>query len=187
MSWLVALIVGAFTWTLAEYVLHRGLGHRRGAKNPFSVEHLKHHATVTWFAPTWKKAIAAAAVLAATGAPLYRAFGLDGLAASAGFALTYVAYEAIHRRLHTHRGFGAYGRWARRHHLHHHFSRPRLNHGVTTPIWDWVFGTLDVPAVVTVPRSNALPWMLRDDGTLEPGLAGEYVLVGSEGKKLRPS
>jgi sterol desaturase/sphingolipid hydroxylase (fatty acid hydroxylase superfamily) len=179
-SAIAAIFLGTLSWTLAEYALHRGLGHRRGAKNPFSVEHLKHHATVTWFAPTWKKAIAALAVLVGAAFPLQALFGAAGLVGAASFALTYVAYEVVHRRLHTHPGVTAYGRWARRHHLHHHFTRPRLNHGVTTPLWDWVFGTLEVPDLVRVPRTNALPWMLRADGTLQPALAQEFVLAGED-------
>ena len=162
-------MLGALSWTLAEYALHRGFGHRKGARNAFSKEHLKHHATVTYFAPSWKKAIAAGAVFGI-------AFVAVGVAFAAGFASMYVAYEVVHRRLHTHAALTAYGRWARRHHLHHHFSRPRMNHGVTTPLWDWVFGTLEVPDRVLVPRRNALPWMLDGGGELLPQLGAEYVL-----------
>ena len=176
MKTLVAFFIGALVWTFVEYWLHRGVGHRAKSKNPFSVEHLKHHATVTWFAPTWKKALAAASVLGLTAPALIYFFGSVGLAGSLGFVTMYIAYEVIHRRLHTHPGWTFYGRWARRHHLHHHFSRPRLNHGVTTPIWDVAFRTLEVPAKVQVPRRNALPWMLDEAGELRPEFAAEYVL-----------
>lgn len=156
---MIAFILGVLAWTLAEYAIHRGFGHRKGAKNPFSVEHLKHHALVTYFAPTWKKAIVAVAVFAVCAL-------IAGPAFAGGFAAMYVTYEWVHRRLHTHAALTAYGRWARRHHFHHHFARPRMNHGVTTPLWDWVFGTLDVPDQVKVPRGNALPWMPAGEQTL---------------------
>ena len=52
---MIHFVLGVGVWTLAEYVIHRGLGQRKGARNAFSVEHLKHHATVTYFAPAWKK------------------------------------------------------------------------------------------------------------------------------------
>jgi sterol desaturase/sphingolipid hydroxylase (fatty acid hydroxylase superfamily) len=152
MSHLLAFALGAFVWTLAEYALHRGLGHRRGLRNPFTMEHLKHHADPNYFAPSWKKAIAAALISCAVAPPLGLAFGGPGIAGAAGFVITYLAYEIIHRRLHTHPGSTRYGRWARSHHLFHHFSRPRLNHGVTTPLWDWVFGTLAVPDRLRLPR-----------------------------------
>lgn len=166
---MIAFVLGVFTWTLTEYAVHRGFGHRKGARNAFSQEHLKHHATVTYFAPSWKKGVVAAGMFGL-------AFAVAGLAFAIGFSAMYVAYEVVHRRLHTCAALNSYGRWARRHHLHHHFSRPRLNHGVTTPLWDWVFGTLEVPQVVLVPRRNALPWMLDVRGELLADLGGEYVL-----------
>lgn len=162
-------LLGVLSWTLAEYVLHRGLGHRAGARNPFSLEHLKHHATMDYFAPTWKKSIIALVILSLSAV-------VAGLAFAIGFAAMYSAYELVHRRLHTHAPLTRYGRWARRHHLHHHFTRARLNHGVTTPIWDFVFRTLEVPQVVRVPRRNALPWMLDGAGKLRAQFYADYVL-----------
>jgi sterol desaturase/sphingolipid hydroxylase (fatty acid hydroxylase superfamily) len=168
----VPFLLGVLAWTLAEYALHRGVGHRRGARNPFSREHVRHHATVTYFAPSWKKALIATGILALSAV-------IAGPAFAIGFATMYAAYEFVHRRLHTHAPLTRYGHWARRHHLHHHFCRPHLNHGVTTPLWDWVFGTLEVPQLVRVPRRNALPWMLDLDGELRPGMDREYVLAAT--------
>lgn len=178
MIYVVAFVLGAVGWTATEYALHRGLGHRGRSKNPFTVEHLAHHADVGYFAPAYKKLIAAALMAAIGGPALYLVFGVAGAVAVAGFAMMYGAYEVIHRLLHVSAGRTRYGRWARRHHLYHHYKRPRLNHGVTTPFWDFVFGTLDVPDVVEVPRRNALPWMLDDDGEIRPELRDEYRLVG---------
>lgn len=178
MIYVLAFFLGALGWTLTEYLLHRGLGHRGNARNPFSVEHLAHHADVSYFAPTSRKVVAIGSATAVLAPLIYLAVGSPGLAWSAGFLLMYVAYELIHRRLHTAPGRSRYGRWARRHHLHHHYRRPQLNHGVTTPLWDFVFRTLDVPDVVRVPRRNALPWMLDSAGELRSELGGEYVLVG---------
>ncbi len=168
---MISFALGVLTWTFAEYVIHRGLGHRKGAKNAFSVEHLRHHATVTYFAPTWKKAAIGLSVFAITAV-------LAGVPFAAGFASMYGAYEWLHRRLHTHAAIASnpYGRWARRHHFQHHFARPKHNHGVTSPLWDLVFGTLDRPSVVLVPRRNALPWMLDARGELDPRFSSDFAL-----------
>lgn len=174
----LAFLAGALLWTLTEYLLHRFLGHDGKAKNPFSVEHLAHHADVSYFAPTRRKVTYMGALAAVVLPGLALLIGATGLALGAGFFLMYLAYEVIHRRLHSAPGSLAYGRWARRHHLHHHYRRPKMNHGVTSPIWDAVFGTLDVPDLVRVPRRNALPWMLDGDGELRHELADEYMLVG---------
>ncbi len=185
MSYAIACFMGVITWTLVEYLLHRGWGHRGRAKNPFSVEHLAHHADVSYFAPTRKKMVATFLLLSAVGPLLYWWLSWVGVAAAVGFVGMYVLYEVIHRRLHTHAGLTAYGRWARRHHLHHHYRRPNLNHGVTTPIWDFVFGTLEVPEKIRVPRRNALDWMLDDEGEIRRELANEYVLVGRAPREKR--
>ena len=63
--------------------------------------------------------------------------------------------------IHTHPPTGPYSRWARQHHLLHHFRAPRLNHGVTTPIWDHVFNTVaPVSAPLRVPSKLAPVWMI---------------------------
>lgn len=187
MIYAIAFILGALGWTFVEYWLHRQLGHVGGAKNPFTVEHLAHHKDPAYFAPLHKKIIATALVGISTASLLFFFFQVPGLMAAAGFVAMYVTYEIIHRRLHTHRGRTAYGRWARRHHLYHHFRRPKLNHGVTTPIWDFVFRTLEVPDIVKVPRRNALTWMIDENEELPPPLHGDYELIGKKGKRRRPA
>jgi hypothetical protein len=159
---LAAFVLGVVGWTLTEYLLHRFLGHVfvRSA-NAFTVEHLKHHATTSYFAPTSKKAVAAAAALAVV-APLagLAAGPVHGLAFATGLVGMYVAYEVVHRRAHTHGPRGSYSRWVRRNHFAHHFLTPRSNHGVTSPVWDHVFGTHELLAVVRVPRRHAMVWLL---------------------------
>jgi sterol desaturase/sphingolipid hydroxylase (fatty acid hydroxylase superfamily) len=159
---LLAGVTGIVLWSLLEYVLHRFLGHdRRTMPNFFSVEHTRHHSEGGYFAPTWKKGLVAIVMSAAiTG--LVGAVLSVGIAVpfAVGFVGMYVAYEVVHRRLHTHRGVGAVGRYLRRHHFHHHFGNPRLNHGVTSPIWDVVFGTFQAPGVITVPEKLAMDWLV---------------------------
>lgn len=176
---LVAVVAGVLSWTLAEYLLHRFLGHdKRTFPNPFGAEHTRHHAD-NYFAPSWKKALVAlvavpAIVLAArplVGGELALVYGVS-------FVAMYVAYEVVHRRAHTHRGLGAYGRFLRRHHFHHHFGNPRTNHGVTSPLWDLVFGTYEAPRKIRVPEKLRMSW-LEDPTTGEvcADLAGDYEIV----------
>lgn len=180
LSTLAALALGVLTWTLLEYTIHRFLGHSKGAKkNPFGAEHTAHHSKGNYFAPAWKKAFAAAVFcgVALPLASLVAGFEL-GLAYTLGLVGFYVAYEVVHRLLHTWAGVGPYGRWARRHHFYHHFHDPRMNHGVTTPLWDLVFGTYrPVREKVEVPEKLAMQW-LRDpqSGEVWPHLADQFSL-----------
>lgn len=180
----VFAVLGAFTWTLLEYTIHRWLGHdRRFRPNPFAKEHVRHHVEGDYFAPTWKKALLSlfvgpvVAALASLGMGLVR-----GVAFAAGLMVFYGAYELLHRREHTHAGIGAYGRWARRHHFQHHFVDGRMNHGVTTPLWDLVFGTYQKPTHIVVPPKLCMTW-LRDPAT--GGIREEHAAVFSLGKSPR--
>ncbi len=175
----VAAVAGALSWSWAEYGLHRFAMHQMRGRGLASVEHLKHHADVTYFAPTSKKLLSAAGT-AVVAWPVANAV-TDRRWATAftgGMLTTYFWYELVHRRLHTHPPRGAYGRWARRSHLHHHFGAPLRNLGVTSPVWDKVFRTYDDPGVVTVPRRMAPVWMVDERGEVRPELVGDYRVKG---------
>ena len=158
----VALLAGVLTWTLLEYLIHRWMGHdRRFRKSPFGVEHIRHHIEGNYFSPTWKKLIAAAIFASVLSGPAIALAGTtSGLAYVAGLTSFYGIYEWLHRREHTHAGIGWYGRFVRRHHFHHHFVDGRKNHGVTTPIWDLVFGTYQAPTSIRVPTKLCMSWLL---------------------------
>lgn len=159
---ILAAVTGAATWTLLEYLIHRWMGHdRRFRRTPFGVEHIRHHREGSYFAPTWKKVIAAALVAAVLIAAGRMVVGLEIVASyTGGLLASYAGYEWLHRREHTHAGFGAYGRFVRRHHFHHHFVDGRTNHGVTSPLWDLVFGTYVKPTTIIVPRKLVMDWLL---------------------------
>ena len=91
----------------------------------------------------------------------------------------YFGYEVAHRRTHTHPPRNRYGRWARRNHLHHHFGAPMRNFGVTSPLWDKVFGTYDEPGVVTVPGRMAPVWLLDETGAVKAAFADDYLAKGT--------
>ncbi len=175
----IALILGALTWTIMEYSIHRWLGHHRLLRKytPFGGEHTRHHSSGNYFSPTWKKGLTAIAVLAAILWPAVRSGGLGpGVAYACGLVGCYLVYEWVHRRDHTHAPKTAFGRFLRRHHFHHHFHNPSMNHGVTTPIWDWVFRTYETPSLIRVPRKLAMPWLLDTEGNLRPELQADYQL-----------
>jgi len=164
----LALFLGALTWSLLEYFIHRFLGHEPKLRpNPFATEHVRHHSEGDYFAPTWKKLLAAAAFTAVLSFPATWLLGVEvGLAYLGGLMGFYATYEVLHRREHTHAARGAYGRWARRHHFAHHYSDARFNHGVTSPLWDLVFRTWRPVSTIRVPRKFVMPW-LKDPSTGE--------------------
>ena len=185
----LTVLVGALLWTLAEYLLHRFAMHELRGKGIMSREHLDHHVKSTWTFTamtvlSWVGMLIVGTVLWypvgwVVGGPAV------GVALSAGWAVGYFFYELQHALAHVRGPRGRYTTWLRRHHFHHHFGHPMANHGVTFDLWDRVFGTLERPTIVRVPRRLALPWLVDADGDLLPEFEGRYVLVGSNGGPRR--
>jgi len=139
---------GLLAWTMIEYLLHRLAFHG-------FAPHSEHHAVPTdpafIVAPLWLS-------LSAT-AVLFGAFSLAARSWSAGASVVagviagYLAYEAIHLCIHSPAPGGAVLRALRKHHYYHHFASDQVCYGVTSPLWDWVFGS--VPG--NLDRSTAEP------------------------------
>jgi sterol desaturase/sphingolipid hydroxylase (fatty acid hydroxylase superfamily) len=179
---LIALALGLLLWTLLEYLLHRFVFHARVLGARLAREHLHHHAAVSWFAPWWAKLLLAAPILSALAAVGVLLTGAPGGALALGTMTGWLAYEWLHRRIHVAAPRNAYARWARAHHLSHHFGRAHKNHGVTSPLWDWAFGTFEAPGVVGVPRAHALefPWLVEAPHgapTVRAAFAKQYRVV----------
>ncbi|MEB2312755.1 MAG: sterol desaturase family protein [Sorangiineae bacterium] len=193
-----AFASGAFAWTFAEYALHRFAGHadraprsatrrRRLFDGDFGSEHQAHHADTRYFTPTSHKVVAAAIAVTGVGVLASLLFGpRRGVSFAAGFAGAYAAYEIEHRRTHTHAPTGPHTRFTRRHHLSHHFTNPKLNHGVTTPLWDVVFGTYLRPGVIRIPRRHAPPWLVDPEtGEVRAEHRAGYALAPAKGAEVR--
>lgn len=179
-----ALAAGAAAWTATEYVLHRFAMHEMKGRGMASREHLKHHADVTYYAPATAKALSAAAYAAVVLPVSWRLVGRrQGVAFTSGLVGTYLGYEVLHRRAHTHAPATEYGRRIRRSHMQHHFGSPRRNHGVTTTVWDRLLGTYDEPGQVVVPRRMAPAWLLDADGRVRPEHAGDYEVRDGSGRR----
>lgn len=189
----IAFAAGAAGWTFAEYAMHRWSGHKKpdpkrknskGAllSGDFGPEHRAHHADTTYFAPTKYKVRAALLLIPTLGGAASLLLGpRRGVSFALGFATMYAGYEIVHRRTHTHAPSNAYGRWARKHHLSHHFNA-KYNHGVTTDIWDRVFGTYKKFDKVRVPPRIVQHWMVDEDGNMKAEFADDYELMG-QGKR----
>lgn len=188
--------LGGLAWTASEYAIHRFVGHgpKRtlkaslvekmtpgGLAAEFNAEHLAHHANPRYFAPTPRKIRAAAVGIPLVGAALTPILGpRRAVSFALGFGAVYGGYEVLHRWIHVRPPTTRYGRWARRHHLLHHHKTPRLNHGVTSPLWD-VLTSSHVPAEkVKVPRHVAPDWMVDQRGDVRAEFAEDYEIVGKE-------
>jgi 4-hydroxysphinganine ceramide fatty acyl 2-hydroxylase len=131
-------VVGALGFSLLEYFIHSILSHR--FKTPVSPIHWGHHQTPRAVFTSPLAWVPTAALLLLC---LSLAIGLAWAACGvAGLVVGFWRYEYVHWRIHFRAPRNAAERLRRNHHLAHHFVRPKMYHGVTTRLWDRVFGTL---------------------------------------------
>lgn len=186
MSLVVTLVGGLLTWSFLEYVIHNWLGHLPKGKGTISKEHLAHHADTTYFVP-WSKKLQLAAVVLSS---LWLIGSLMGAAWQVNVYVSslvggWLGYEWLHRRLHTHAPATRFGHWARRHHFHHHFASPQRNHGVSSPLWDLVFGTYERPHRIRVPERQlaGVTWLVEPGTTTVKAAYADAYTVGAPRKR----
>ncbi|MCU1372593.1 MAG: Fatty acid hydroxylase-like protein [Ilumatobacteraceae bacterium] len=183
LSLLGAFAAGFALWILFEYLLHRFAMHQLHGRGIMSREHLHHHIAAGWTF-SFLHLLSWAGMLI-VGFVLWLPLGWItvslpfGITTAVGWTAGYFFYEHQHAQAHLRAPRNGYETWLRKHHFHHHFGHPMANHGVTLPIWDRVFGTLEVPDQVRVPRRMAQAWMLGPDGEIRDEFAADYVLVGT--------
>lgn len=132
--------LGFLSWSFAEYILHRYLGHETNLSRIFKREHFAHHKNNTSFASILIKFSTSVGVITTMTLVLYFFIGLKfSLITSLGFTIGYLYYEIVHRYIHEKPKL--IPDFLIKHHMSHHKLYPLANYGVTTRIWDRVFKT----------------------------------------------
>jgi sterol desaturase/sphingolipid hydroxylase (fatty acid hydroxylase superfamily) len=130
---------GLLGWTLIEYLLHRALFHHAPILSKIHQSH--HHSPQELIGtPAWASLLVG---LIAVASPSWEFLGFRlATAATAGLVAGYLWYVFVHYASHHLRPRrGSYLYWARMRHARHHHLSDSGNFGVTTAIWDHVFGT----------------------------------------------
>ena len=133
-------VSGLLAWTIIEYLLHRYAFHG-------FAPHWEHHAQPT--DPVFIVAPLRLSLSASAG--LFALFSLAagslpaGATILAGVIAGYIAYEAVHLRIHSSAPGGPLLRALRKHHYYHHFASDQVCYGVTSPLWDVIFRTSSRP------------------------------------------
>lgn len=144
---LAYFLLGALTWSLLEYVLHRFVLHHQpttAVGRALLVRlHIAHHETPTdetqvcvpflLSGPSWLGLYLG--LLSMGGNPDASGFVICGL------ALTSVIYDIVHFASHYGRTHNRLMTTLKRNHMYHHHANPRTRFGVTSPLWDHVFRT----------------------------------------------
>jgi sterol desaturase/sphingolipid hydroxylase (fatty acid hydroxylase superfamily) len=141
------LVGGLLGWTVIEYVLHRFIFHLVQVKEPWrtiaSGLHMAHHRDTEMkdliIAPPLVSLIFSIPIFL-----LLLAFTWNvstALLLHGGILLGYIGYEWCHYGAHQYNPKFSVTRYLKRYHLQHHFKHPNGSFGVTTPMWDYVFGS----------------------------------------------
>ncbi|MCB0514537.1 MAG: sterol desaturase family protein [Chitinophagales bacterium] len=144
----LCFVAGVFTWTFFEYILHRYAFHfvaeSPAAKRVTYVMHGIHHDYPRDAERLFMPPVPAILILSVFGLFFYPFLGKATLVFLAGFELGYLIYSLVHYSMHKvkpPKGF----KYLWKHHALHHYKYADKAYGVSTPFWDWVFGTLPPP------------------------------------------
>ena len=128
-------VVGVFSWTFVEYLIHGWMSHV--FKTFATPLHAVHHKdpTAVFTLGAWPPTAALW-----VGLFLWRGWS-SGVIFYSGLVCGFAAYEFLHYRIHYARSGSALESRLRAHHLVHHERRPDACFGVTTTLWDRIFGS----------------------------------------------
>lgn len=143
---ILTFLGGAFFWTLFEYVAHRFLFHLVSEKPSMQkfayILHGNHHHyprdKQRLFMPPVPSLILSSIIFGTT----YLIIGTTAFMFFPGFMIGYLMYGTMHYAIHA---WNPPFKWMkplwRNHHLHH-YKNEHNGFGVSTTIWDHVFGTM---------------------------------------------
>jgi sterol desaturase/sphingolipid hydroxylase (fatty acid hydroxylase superfamily) len=146
-----AVLLGIFIWTPSEYLMHRFVFHYtpRNAwqeKVVYLFHGIHHHQ------PQCKTRLVMPPAVSIPLAVVF--YGLFTLLVGtllkapqwvhpmiAGFTLGYLTYDLTHYATHHFPMRSGWAKYLKRYHMMHHYKTPDQRFGVSSPIWDVVFGT----------------------------------------------
>lgn len=141
------VIFGIFIWTITEYLLHRYIFHfemksKIGARIHF-IFHGVHHD----YPSDSRRLVMPPSVSIPLAALFYFLFrfligDIYVLPFFAGFLTGYLFYDMTHYAVHHFNMHSKFWLAIKNHHIKHHYQNPDKGYGVSSPLWDYFFGTM---------------------------------------------
>ncbi|TQD86641.1 hypothetical protein C1H46_027767 [Malus baccata] len=146
----LTVVAGIFVWTLMEYTLHRFLFHIETKSYWGNTLHYLLHGCHHKHPMDGLRLVFPPAATAILCIPFWNMVKLMSSPTFApalfgGGLLGYVMYDCTHYYLHHGQPTSEVPRNLKRYHLNHHFRIQDKGFGITSSIWDRVFGTLPQP------------------------------------------
>ena len=137
---------GIIVWTLTEYLLHRFVFHYHPSSGWGKRLHFLMHGVHHDYPSDAKRLVMPPAVSIPLALLFYGLFvwmlqPLQAQALMIGFTVGYLVYDLMHYALHHAQFRSGWLYRLKRHHMRHHYADPSRGFGVSSPLWDRVFGS----------------------------------------------
>jgi sterol desaturase/sphingolipid hydroxylase (fatty acid hydroxylase superfamily) len=144
---LALFAAGLGLWTFLEYTLHRFVFHFKPHSPWQQTLYFMIHGVHHDYPKDSKRLVMPPVVTLLLLPPFYvlyeTLFGApQHIVIFAGTLLGYLVYDTIHFAVHHFQPRTKVGFHLRQNHMRHHYLDPSKNFGVTSPLWDLIFGTL---------------------------------------------
>lgn len=136
---LFLIILGLFSWTAIEYLLHRFVLH---GLQPFKDWHTEHHKRPNALICLPTLLSAALLIMFVFYPTLFILGVLPACALTLGVLIGYLAYTILHHGIHHWHIDSLWFKKRKRWHGLHHRVEQQNNFGVTSSFWDKVFGSV---------------------------------------------
>ncbi|MFD2871483.1 sterol desaturase family protein [Mucilaginibacter ximonensis] len=138
--------IGLFVWTFTEYIMHRFVFHYV-PKNKIGLRlHFIFHGVHHDYPSDAKRLVLPPSVSIPLATGFYFLFNAI-LPANyifgffPGFILGYLFYDLSHYAIHHFNFKGKVWKAIKQHHMLHHYQTPSKGYGVSSPLWDKIFGS----------------------------------------------
>jgi 4-hydroxysphinganine ceramide fatty acyl 2-hydroxylase len=139
--------LGLFVWTFTEYIMHRFVFHYAPPDKPWAQRvHFIFHGVHHDYPSDAKRLVLPPSVSIPLALLFYFLFNAilpanDVWGFFPGFILGYLFYDISHYAIHHFNFKGDIWKKIKQHHMLHHYQDPDKGYGVSSPMWDKVFGS----------------------------------------------
>ena len=141
------VVAGIFVWSFIEYVLHKYIFHF-DAKSEFGKKiHFIFHGVHHDYPSDSRRLVMPPSVSIPLAALFYFIFmylvgGVYVLPFFSGFIIGYLFYDLTHYAIHHFNMHNKFWLEIKNHHMLHHYHDQDKGYGVSSPLWDLVFGSM---------------------------------------------
>jgi Sterol desaturase len=138
-------VLGILLWTLLEYLIHRYIFHYEPTSHLGKRLHYIVHGVHHDYPNDARRLVMPPSVSVPLAVLFYilflLIFGHLAPGVFAGLVFGYVCYDMLHYATHHFPMKRGLWLWLKQYHLRHHYKNDDAGFGISSPIWDYVFGT----------------------------------------------